>query len=122
MNDERRIHNLETDDKIILDSGQVILDDLNSNLYIPVWDENMEVGKIKLMFLSSENSADGIINLRVNGDLLEVECMNFNEPFGRFTVSHIKIAVLHGKDVLLHVWSSVTGQNKKVRMVNYTLF
>lgn len=113
---------LETDKYIIMDSRQVILDSPSSTLVIPIEFKNVTNRFIKLYFSENTQIENGTLDMRIVDDILEIKCVNFSETLGRFTIEPIKIAVINDKKILIQIWSSLSGADKKVRIVFYTLF
>ncbi len=106
----------------ILASESIILDEPDTNIIIPIEYENEVQGKIKVMFYNDESLIGSEIKNHIEENILVIECINFNSSLGTFSTKPIDVGEMFGKKLSLHLWSSLNGQDKKVRMFQYTLF
>ena len=79
-------------------------------------------GNIKIVFFTDESLIGSGIKNHIEDNILVIECINFNSSLGTFSTKPIDVGELFGKKLGLHLWSSLNGKDKKVRMFQYTLF
>ena len=113
---------IQTEKNIILDSRSIILEDASGKLMIPVIYNSEELGRIELSFVGDGSMSGGAVLLENGDDMMKVKCINFNETLGRFTLSPIKLGEIDNKALTIHVWSSISGEKRNFRRIEYTLF
>lgn len=112
---------LETDDKYIIDSKEIILDNPSSKLLVPVHYNDVYIGKIELSFQEDENIVGGSIDTSAEGEVMRIKCINFTEPLGRFSTEPVPLGQIQGKVISMQIWSALSNK-QGVRRVKYTLF
>ncbi len=113
---------ISTQRNIILAAESIILDEPYSYIVIPIEYEKKVQGNIKIRFCFDESISKSEVKNYVKDNTLVIECINFNNSLGTFSTDPIDVGEMFGKKLSLHIWSSLNGQNKKIRMFQYTLF
>ena len=111
---------LQTDKYFILDSRIVLLDAADSSLMIPIIIGDQVEGNIRINFHSSGEEKG--IRRKVDNDTLVLECFNLDEPLGSFTIEPLELGDYEEKKLSIHLWSSLNGNDKTLRIVQYSLF
>lgn len=111
---------LQTDKYFILDSRIVLLDAADSSLMIPIIIGDQVEGSIRINFYSSRGKRG--IQRKTDNDMLVLECFNFDDPLGSFTTEPLEYGDYEGKKLSIQLWSSLNGNDKTLRIVQYSLF
>lgn len=115
---------LYTDDKIIIDSKTVLIDNEEQGFYVPLSYNNQRFGTIKIVFSSDKNNSGSIIK-KVENDVLIVKCVKVEGNNNGFTSNPISLAQYNGKTVTIIICSDVFGNiktSKYIRRVEYTIY
>lgn len=118
---ERDANYLETDNHVILDTNTVLLNSPESGLMIPVMCGGERIFVVNIKFLQDDGE-DVQIKMSTEGKLITLECLNFNDRFGRYTVNPIALGKINGKNVSVQIGSRIVGEDDTTRQVNYTIY
>ncbi len=109
-----------TDKYNILDSKSIILDDINTRIYIPIEYEGKTEGEVMLAFVTEPGKIPEVRRDKIENRFALI-CVNFNEAYGRFTMKPFPIAELNGKQVAIHLGSYLAAGGN-IRLLDYTIF
>ena len=105
----------------VIESSMVFMDDPLSEFRINLVIDNEVIGMVRICFYNASEETSSSFSVRVEGDELKVECVNFNGVLGTGTTVPANIGMYQGKKIMLHLWSYLLG-NENVRKVEYTIF
>lgn len=103
----------------ILDSGSVLAYSPEEGVDFLVEEEGL-CFELHLRFVSVEN-AQQLIRPEVEGNVITLTCVNFNEPLGTGTSRPIELAEANGKKLFVGFWAYLPG-NGAARKVDYTFY
>lgn len=76
--------------------------------------------ELHLQFVSAENGQQ-MIRPEVEGNVITLTCVNFNDPLGTGTSQPIELAEADGKKLFVAFWAYAPG-NGAARKVDYTFY
>ena len=118
------ITNISSDKYNIYESNAVFLFEKDSDLTLHfIFKDNFEFD-IRFIFKTDSDISKEKIERNVNGNMLELRCINFNSVLGTGTTMPVEIATIENKKMYIHFWSFVYGSDSenKTRKVEYTVF
>ena len=119
------IKSILTGNRKVFETGSFILFSQDSTALITIEMEPGFVFSVEIAFETRkdterelEKSVDGLNNR------IKLVCVNFDNSFGTGTTQALELARFHGKEVSMHLWSSLLGhkENGATRKVEYTIF
>lgn len=103
----------------MLDSGSVLAWSPEEGIDFLVEAEGL-CFELHLRFLSIEN-AQQLIRPEVEGNVITLTCVNFDEPLGSGTSRPIELAETNGKKLFTSFWAYAPG-NGAARKIDYTFY
>ncbi len=103
----------------VVSSGTVMLYDANSELKLCVVASEDFSFDVILRFIKTDDGKHELAK-EIRGSTITFKCMNFSNALGTGTVKPLSIATVAGKELLLHFWSYLLGENNSARKVEYT--
>lgn len=114
---------LRTESKMIISSASVILEKIDQKLYIPIEYNTKNLGELCLYFNEDKENSTIRLERSFSENILVLQGINFNSPFGNATITPFSIGVINGKEISLQLSSRVIGQeDQRVREITYTLY
>lgn len=118
------ITNISTGKYIITESNVVYLTDKESDLILHFKVENDFEFDFKFTFVTDSEDTSLRLQRKIDGNVSEVICTNFNNPFGTGTTEPLELANIDGKKLYIQFWSFLLGsgqKEKQTRKVEYTV-
>lgn len=108
-------------EKSIVESGSTILFDPTSNFILKVsCDESFKFDLVFDFESTDENKHD--IEATVDGQIIKLKCINFNNVAGIGTNSAVEIATYNGKRIFLNFWVTPLGSQSLLKKIDYSIY
>ena len=104
----------------IIETGNAITFDENSNIVIRIKTENGFQFEIELDFEENGEEREILSKVDEENKIIQYKCLNFGVGAG--TAEPIMIGHTSGKEMYLHFWVEKISANKFIRNVQYTVF
>ena len=97
---------IETEERVVLDSGFIIMDKSDSKVSISVSDGTSGYGKICFEFI---NGGDGVseeasLEASMRDGIPVLKCYNFNNRLGSGTIDPLELNLSSGKILFVYFW------------------